>query len=148
MWTGAPPLEQLVDKLQTSPLLELEFMAEDEVDEAVLDQKVAAAVVIPAGFGAAIEQGRPASVSLIRVETSTGGQSVRTAVEEAVSELNVSMLAADAAAEQVAIKTGRVLDDDLRESARSSVDSQLGGSRRHGRHSRRREFGGRGRHRL
>jgi len=122
---GTPASQQLTDELEMSPLLTPEIMAEEDVDKAVLDQEVAAAIVIPAGFGAAIEQGRPASVSLIRVETSTGGQSVRTAVEEVVSGLNAGMLAADAAAEQVSIKTGRVLDDALREAARSAADSYL-----------------------
>jgi ABC-2 type transport system permease protein len=122
---NSPSAAQLLDKLETSPLLQPEIMAEDEVDEAVLDQEVAAAFVIPAGFGLAIEQGRPASVSLIRVETSTGGQSVRTAVDQAISELNVSMLAAAATAEQVSVKTGTVLDESLLDSARSAVDSYL-----------------------
>jgi ABC-2 type transport system permease protein len=121
----SPAATQLLDKLKNSLLLELQTLPEDEIDKAVLDQDVAAGIVIPAGFGAAIEQGRTASVSLIRVETSTGGQSVRTAVDQAISELNVSMLAAAAAAEQVSIKTGRALDEDLLESARSAVDSYL-----------------------
>jgi ABC-type multidrug transport system permease subunit len=86
---------------------------------------VAAAIVIPEGFGAAVDQGRPATVAVVRLETSTGGQSVRTAVEEIVSEFNASMLATDAAAEQVSAKTGRALDSTLRDAARSSVDSYL-----------------------
>jgi ABC-type multidrug transport system permease subunit len=121
----SPAATQLLDKLKNSLLLELQTLPEDEIDKAVLDQDVAAGIVIPAGFGAAIEQGRTAPVSLIRVETSTGGQSVRTAVDQAISELNVSMLAAAAAAEQISIKTGRALDEDLLESARSAVDSYL-----------------------
>jgi ABC-2 type transport system permease protein len=117
--------QQLVDKLEASPLLELQDTAETEVDGAVLDQKVAAGLVIPKGFGTTVGAGRPATVTFIRVETSTGGQSVLTAVEKAVSEINTGMLAADTAAEQVSIKTGRVLDQTLLESARSSADSLL-----------------------
>jgi ABC-2 type transport system permease protein len=117
--------QQLVDKLQASPLLDLQDTAEAEVDSTVLDQKVAAGLVIPKGFGAAVQEGRTGKVSFIRIETSTGAQSVRTAVEKAVSQINTGMLAADAAAGQVSIKTGRVLDKTLLESARSSVDSLL-----------------------
>ncbi len=122
---GSPAAQQLIDKLQASPLLELEITTEAEVDTEVLDQEVAAAVVIPAGYGAAIDAGLPAYVSFIRVETSSGAQSVRTVVQKAVSELNVGMLAAEAAAEQVSIKTGRRLDDNLLESARASAESFL-----------------------
>jgi ABC-type multidrug transport system permease subunit len=117
--------QQLVARLEASPLLATEVKTEAEVDATVLDQDVAAAVVIPEGFGAAVGQGRPATVSVVRLETSTGGQSVRTAVEEIVSEFNASMLATDAAAEQVSAKTGRALDSTLRDAARSSVDSYL-----------------------
>jgi ABC-2 type transport system permease protein len=122
---GTPVARQLVERLQASPLLELKVMTASEADTAVQDQKVAAALVIPAGFGAAVEAGRPAPLSFVRIETSNGAQSVWQAEQTAVSELNVSMLAAKTAAEQVSAKTGHVLDDTLLSSAQSLADTQL-----------------------
>ncbi len=122
---GSPAAEQLVERLEASPLLELEAMTASEIDAAVQDQEVAAGLIIPEGYGAAAAAGQSVALTFVRVETSSGAQSVWQAVESVLSESNSSRAAATAAAEQVAAATGRPLDDDLLESAGSMVETQL-----------------------
>ncbi len=122
---GTPAAQQLVERLEGSPLLELQPMTAAEVEKAVQDQKVAAGLLIPTGYGAAVEAGEPAILSFVRVETSSGAQSARTAVERVVSELSTSVLATQTAAEQVSMATGHALDDVLLTSAGSMADAQL-----------------------
>ena len=59
------------------------------------DQEVAAGLVIPEGYGAALEAGEPAVLPFVRIETSSGAQSVYQAVQGAVAGLNAETLAAD-----------------------------------------------------
>ena len=122
---GSPQAQQLIDKLGESTLLKLETMKVDEVDAAVHDQKVAAGLVIPQGYGTAVQSGQPVAFTFIRVQTSTGAQTVWQAVHKVVSELNISMIATRTAAEQVSARTGVALDDSLLASARSLTDAQL-----------------------
>jgi ABC-2 type transport system permease protein len=122
---GSPAAAQLVQELSEAPLLELKPMDEAEIDEAVQDQRVAAGPVIPEGYGAALEAGAPATLTFIRVETSTGAQSVRQAVETVLSRANTTRLAAEVAAEQAAAGAGGVSDDALVDSARSLVEEGL-----------------------
>lgn len=122
---GSPAAEQLIERLEAAPLLELRVMASSEVDGAVQDQKAAAGLIIPEGFGAATEAGRPVALTFVRIETSSGAQSVWQAVQSVLSESNTGTLAAGAAAEQVSIKTGRPLDNTLLEQARSLADAGL-----------------------
>jgi ABC-type multidrug transport system permease subunit len=122
---GSPAAEQLIETLEASPLLNLNIESAAEVDSGVKDQDAAAGLVIPAGFGAAVEAGEPVALTFIRVETSSGAQSAWQAVEAAVSELNAGLLAARTAAKQVADTTGTSLDAALLSSAASAVDTQL-----------------------
>jgi ABC-2 type transport system permease protein len=122
---GSPAAAQLVQELSEAPLLELKPMDEAEIDEAVQDQRVAAGLVIPEGYGAALEAGAPATLTFIRVETSTGAQSVRQAVETVLSRANTTRLAAEVAAGQAAAGAGGVPDDALVDSARSLVEEGL-----------------------
>jgi len=116
---------QFIERLQASPLVEIQTAAIGDVDKAVQDQEVAAGLVIPEGFGAALDAGQPASLSFVRLETSNGAQSAWQAVQATVAELNAGILAAGTAAEQVSIATGRALDGGLMASARSLADGQL-----------------------
>jgi len=122
---GSPAAEQLVERLGESPLLDLEMMETSEVDDAVHSQEAAAGLVIPEGFGAALESGRPTNLIFIGTQASSGAQSVRQAVETVVSRLEVTIVAARTAAEQVAVRTGVTLDDSLLASARSLSEAQL-----------------------
>jgi len=117
----SPAATQLIERLDATPLLEVEAMDAVEIDAAVQDQKVTAGLIIPAGYGEALETGRPAVLSFVRLQTSSGAQSVWQAIEAVLSESNAVALAAEAAAAQVAAATGSVVDDGLVESARSLV---------------------------
>ena len=48
---GTAVSQRFVEQLDASPLLKVKAMAADELDAAVQDQKTAAALVIPKGFG-------------------------------------------------------------------------------------------------
>jgi ABC-2 type transport system permease protein len=122
---GSSTATVLVEQLGHSPLLALQEMQPGEVDKAVQDQKVAAAVVIPQGFGSTVEAGKSGILVFIRIETSNGAQSVQRAVEAVVSQFNNSKLVTRTAAEQVAAATGASLDDTLLRQAASLADSQL-----------------------
>ncbi len=122
---GTTVAQELVDRLAEVPLVELKEVSNSEIDSAVLDQEVAAGLIIPQGYGAAVEAGHPATLTFIRVETSTGAQSLQQAIESTLSESNTATLAAEAAAGQVSIVTGKPLDADLLELARSFADAQL-----------------------
>ncbi|NLE10350.1 MAG: ABC transporter permease, partial [Actinobacteria bacterium] len=121
----SPAATQLIERLDATPLLEVEAMDAVEIDAAVQDQKVTAGLIIPAGYGEALETGRPAVLSFVRLQTSSGAQSVWQAIEAVLSESNAVALAAEAAAAQVAAATGSVVDDGLVESARSLVQVEL-----------------------
>ena len=110
---GTEASQQFLTRLEASPLLKLQTMTAAEIDTAVEDQKVAAALVIPKGFGTAATgqqttAGNPgaAALTLIRIETSTGAQTVSAVIQATVSDLNTSLLAARTAAEQVATALG------------------------------------------
>ncbi len=77
--------QQFLDRLETSPLLKLKMMTAGEIDTAVEDQSVAAALIIPKGFEAALDSSQPLALPLVRLETSSGAQSVVQAVQTAVA---------------------------------------------------------------
>ena len=81
--------------------------------------------MIPEGYGAALEAGTPATLTFIRVETSTGAQSARQAVETILSRANTTRLAAEVAAKQAAAGADEVPDNTLAGSARSLVEEGL-----------------------
>jgi ABC-2 type transport system permease protein len=115
----------LTERLSHSALLSIEKMQPGEVDKAVQDQKVAAALVIPQSFGADVQAGRSSALIFVRTETSNGAQSVERAVEAVVSQFNNSKLVAKTAAEQVAAVTGVDADQALLAQAASLADVQL-----------------------
>ncbi len=87
---------------------------------AVHDQYVAAALVIPEGFGTTVEAGRPATRHLHPGEH-IHGSPIGARPSTRPSRDQHRLLGSRSAAEQVAIKTGRRLDETLLESARSSA---------------------------
>jgi ABC-2 type transport system permease protein len=104
---GTAVSQRFVEQLDASPLLKVSAMAEDELDAAVQDQKTAAALVIPKGFGdAAGGAGSQVALTLIRVETSSGAQTVVQTVQTAVAELNTRVLAVKVVVEQVSAAGG------------------------------------------
>ena len=121
---------QFVAQLKASPLIKVETMTAAELDTAVEDQKVAAALVIPKGFEAAAggqagaQSGAQATLTLIRVETSSGAQTVSQAVQTIISDLNVQLLASRVAAEQVSAAGGSS-SGDLVSAARPLVKAAM-----------------------
>ena len=57
---GGPGAQRVRERLGTSDAVELQTMDAAELDAAVQNQKVAAAVVIPEGFSSAVEAPAPA----------------------------------------------------------------------------------------
>ncbi len=109
---GTTASKQFLDQLAASPLLKLKTTAAADADTAVEDQNVAAALIIPKGFGDATASAAAAggsqsagaaavTLTLIRIETSTGAQTVTEAIQAAVSGLNARVLATRTAVEQV-----------------------------------------------
>ena len=122
---GTPASVQLVERLKASPLIELKTMTAAEVDTAVQDQAVAAALTIPSGYGAALEAGTTVALTFVRIETSSGAQSLSQAIQATVGELNSRFLVTKIAAEQVSINTGRALDEALLASAGTLATAAL-----------------------
>jgi ABC-2 type transport system permease protein len=122
---GSTASQQLIQQLKGAPLLQIKPMSIDSVDQAVQDQSVAAALEIPAGYGKAFDSGKPVTVTFVRIETSSGAQSVSEAVQAVIARLNATVIAGNTAAEQVSIKTGRPLDDALLQQSMKLAGSQV-----------------------
>ncbi len=122
---GSPASQQLVERLQQEPALGVEPMSSEALEKAVQDQEVAAGLVIPEGYSASLEAGNAAVLPFVRIETSSGAQSVYQAVQGAVARLNAETLAAGTAAEQVGLATGASLDDALRAAAHARAAALL-----------------------
>lgn len=122
---GSPASAQLVELLRDSPLIDVKATAADEVDDAVQGQSVAAGLIVPMGYGRALQSGEPAALTFVRVETSSGAQSLSQAVQAVTGELNSRLLVARTAAEQVSSTTGRPLDDGLLSSAEAQAAAAL-----------------------
>ena len=94
--SGAPAT-QLVSALAKSGVVKTEMMTRDDAEKAVDENKVAAALVIPAGFSADLAAGRPAELTLVSTAGSTGAQTVQTEVTALAGELVAGERAAQAA---------------------------------------------------
>jgi ABC-2 type transport system permease protein len=93
------PATQLVSALAKSGVVKTEAMSREDAEKAVDDNKVAAALEIPAGFSAALAAGRPAELTLVSVAGSSGAQTVQTEVIALAGELAAGERAAQAAVE-------------------------------------------------
>ena len=103
--SGAPAT-QLVGALTGSGVVKTEMMTKDDAEKAVDDNKVAAALEIPAGFSAALAAGRPAELTLVSIAGSTGAQTVLTEVTALAGELAAGERAAQAAVAVAAAPPG------------------------------------------
>jgi ABC-2 type transport system permease protein len=95
---GSPWSEDLVDRLEDDPSVEV--LAADIAGAHGLldDQVVSAAILIPAGFGAGIETGETVTVPFLQsAEEITDSQILLEAVNAAVADLSGSLQAADLA---------------------------------------------------
>ncbi|MCX6363271.1 MAG: ABC transporter permease [Actinobacteria bacterium] len=91
------PATQLVSALARSGVVKTEMMTKDDAEKAVDDNKVAAALEIPAGFSAALAAGRPAELTLVSTAGSSGAQTVQTEVSALAGPLAAGERAAQAA---------------------------------------------------
>ena len=94
--SGAPAA-QLVSALAKSGVVKTETMTMADAEKAVDDNKVAAALEVPAGFSAARAAGRPAALTLVSTAGSSGAQTVQTEVTALAGELAAGERAAQAA---------------------------------------------------
>ncbi len=120
--------QEFIQRLKESSVLRVVESELGDVEDAVKNQKVAAGLLIPEGFGAALAPGRPggtAALTLVRVETSSGAQSVQQAVAATVSRYNAVQLAAVSAADQISGATGVPPDAGLLQQATTVADAEL-----------------------
>ncbi len=125
---GSTASQELVERLKDSPILRVSQSELDEIEDAVKDQKVAAGLIIPAGFAASLSGAKSIDatpLTFISIETSSGAQTVQQAVTAIASRYNAALLAARAAAAQVAQVTGAPPDGALLAQAAAAVDAQL-----------------------
>ena len=82
VWSGdsGPVATQLIAQLQSSDVVVVHRVKKSEAEQNVADNKVAAALEIPAGFSAAVAAGKPATLTVVGVSGSSGAQTVTTEV--------------------------------------------------------------------
>jgi ABC-2 type transport system permease protein len=103
VWSGdaGPAARQLLAAVQGSDAVAVHRMARDEAEQAVADNKMAAALEIPAGFSDAVGAGRPATVTVVGLSGSTGAQTLQTLVQSLAGRVVTGEQAARAAADAV-----------------------------------------------
>ena len=120
---GSAASRALLERLQEEPALGVESMEPEALEEAVQSQEVAAGLNIPAGYGQALRDGERAGLTFVRVETSSGAQSVFETVQGAVGRLNAERLASRLAVAQIEATLGITADENLRgEAAARAAD--------------------------
>ncbi len=117
--------QRLALTLSDSPTLAIRQMALPQLEDAVRSRKVAAGLVIPAGYETALRAGRPLDLDFVRLETVAGAQSARQAVESVLSESHLSTLAVKSAAQVVTSAVGAPLDAQLYTVLEESVTAAL-----------------------
>lgn len=99
---GGAEAQKLVALLKESEVVDVMIVQPATVEKQVDDEKVAAALIIPAGFGAATDSGTGATVTVVRILGSTGAISVEEAVRSAVDRLVAERVAGAVAVDTVA----------------------------------------------
>ncbi len=98
---GGAEAQKLVALIKESPVVDVKIVQPAAVEKQVDDEKVAAALIIPAGFGAATSSGTGAAVTVVRILGSTGAISVEEAVRSAVDRLVAERVASAVAVDTV-----------------------------------------------
>lgn len=110
---GGVQATELITLLEDSEILSVtRLYDETEADSQVEDSKVAAALIIPAGFTDAVEAAQVAELTVIRTAGSTGAQSAEEAVRAALARLTMTRAAAGAAEAALAAHGITLADDD------------------------------------
>ncbi len=99
VWSGdaGPVATQLITQLQKSDVVAVQEVTKSEAEQNVADNKVAAALEIPAGFSAAVAAGQPATLTVVGVSGSSGAQTVTTEVNALAGQAVAAEQAARAA---------------------------------------------------
>jgi len=99
VWSGdaGPVATQLISQLQKSDVVTVHQVTKADAEQNVADNKVAAALEIPAGFSAAVAAGKPATLTVVGVSGSSGSQTVRTEVNALAGQVVAAEQAARAA---------------------------------------------------
>ena len=76
VWSGdaGPAAKQLLTAVQGSDVVVVHRMTRAEAEQAVADNKMAAALEIPAGFSDAVAAGKPATVTVVGTPGSSGAR--------------------------------------------------------------------------
>ena len=122
---GSVASRALAAALGQSAVLVVQPTAAAEIDRAVVDEKVAAGLVIPKGFGAALDAGTPAELTFIGTFASTGAQSVQQAVESVLARIGGAHLAATVALAEAAKAGGGSPDATVRAQALATATAAL-----------------------
>jgi ABC-2 type transport system permease protein len=91
------PARQLVGMLRQSDVVKIEEMGKGAAEKDVDDGRAAAALLIPPGFSAEVDAGRPARLDVVSVAGSSGAQTVLTEVTSLAGRLVAGERAARAA---------------------------------------------------
>jgi ABC-2 type transport system permease protein len=116
---------QLVKLLEASTVLQLKTADRLGAERAVQDQKVAAAVLIPADFSAAMEATGTANLTLVGAEGSSGTQTALQAVGTAANRLVIAGRATRVAIDTAALTVPAGQEAALQQNAQALVDAQL-----------------------
>jgi ABC-2 type transport system permease protein len=122
VWSGdaGPAAKQLLQAVQNSDVVVVRRMTRMDAEQAVADNKVAAALEIPAGFSDAVSAGKPATVTVVGVSGSTGAQTAQTAISGLAGRVVAAEQAAQAAVDAAgtsAAQQGQATPTQLRDAA-------------------------------
>jgi ABC-2 type transport system permease protein len=96
---GGPIAAELVALLDESVVVAPEAVSADAADKEVDDDQLAAALVIPQDFSTRVDAGEPVTLTIIRVQASTGAQSAEEEVRAALERVGNARSAAQVALE-------------------------------------------------
>ena len=123
VWSGdaGPAAQQLLSAVESSDVVVVRHMTRMDAEQAVADNKVAAALEIPAGFSDAVSAGKPATVTVVGVAGSTGAQTAQTEISglagRVVAAEQAAQAAVNAAGTSAAAQQGQASATQLREAA-------------------------------
>ncbi len=104
---GGAPATELVSALRQSSVVKVQLMGQAAAEKAVDDAKIAAALVIPAGFSADLAAGRTGNLTVVSVAGSSGGQTCQTEVSAVAGRIAEAERAARAAVAVAGPSAGR-----------------------------------------
>jgi len=124
---GGEAATELVEGLRKSPVVAVERVSAARLEEQVDEQRVAAGLIIPAGYSEAVAAGKPATLMLVRDAGSSAAQTVENEIRTIAAGRAVEERAASAAADAVAaaygIRDGGRLKADADIAVRDSLDA-------------------------